>query len=132
MIASTSGFNSISRIVGRSGNTSNERCVSVREALELSGPHDTIPTSLLPLQPTSDANPTFAEYLEAYVRIGDESITVSRSTCTSGPEHASEIAAVVVSCPTDVADRCAGCILNLANGEAIHQSMKLNVINIAF
>lgn len=115
---------SVSRISWRSGTATDERCVSVPEALEAGAAHETIGYSLVVLR-SRGTTASKEEYEAANVRVGDEMVTITSSGCGHSSQETLDVP-VVVRCPDDQAARCGGCILNLANGEAIRSSMELH------
>jgi hypothetical protein len=102
------------------GEQSNERCVSVGEALEVGQRLFTLPG--LPLLRAIKAKTI--DRATTNLRIADQAVTVRTIGCT--PEHESydpDTAVVAVDCPADEAQRCGACVLRCDGGDEILRSI---------
>ncbi len=114
--------------IGRPSGPYNERCVSIAEALELGKAH----MSVWPLgvsKAERNGKLTAEEISSTNVRVGDYIAQMHVTGCIPEHEHmTSETMVAVVDCPMSPAERCASCILNLADGASLQASMKPSAI----
>lgn len=112
---------SIERITNVVG-TSNPRCVTINEALNLGERHDGVRYSLALQHAHSEGKVDMGTTM---VPIVDQSVGVHRTGCI--PEHEARFTdtrVTIGTCDAEKANRCAGCILNVVQGEAILKSLK--------
>lgn len=114
---------SITKVVDKANTVAGERCMEVRQALDAGAEHDSIPYSMVVIRRRDENCPTEEEYLRANVRVGDLAVTMHTTGCLSDSYEEKEVP-VVVDCPSDQTERCANCILQLAQGESIRKSME--------
>lgn len=114
---------SISNVIGMGKHPTDERCVSVEQALELGLQYETVPYSMVVIRARKPDMPSQEKYLAANVRVGDVSLTVHTRGCIS-EDYEDVEAPIVIECHLDTAQQCGNCILKLAHGEEIRKSME--------
>lgn len=121
---------SVSRVVGNALGPTNERCIKVREAFKLGNNQWASIWPVGVLRAERDGKVTTEEIDQTNVRVGDYYAPVHTTGCLPEHEHMStETIPAVINCPKDPAERCAGCIMNLAVGQELIDSMKPSTLS---
>lgn len=111
----------------RSSERKNVRCVPVGEAIELGKQPSTISYPEYVLRGVKGV--THESFLLRNVRVTDEVVTIETQGCFPDhnvPEHLP--VTTIARCPEEVAQRCANCILGIAQGDGERIRSQMNAI----